>query len=373
MGGMIGVKRYIFWQLVGPFAFATAALTGVVWLTQSLRFLDLIINRGLSAVLFFQLAGLLIPKIVTLIIPIAFFLSALFTYHRLKNDSELVVMRTAGLSPWNLASPVVALGAAVALLGYIMNLYVAPTTYHLFKNLQTEVRSQYASTLVEEGTFNTVNRGLTIYVRARESSGDLVGILVYDARTPTRPIAMMAERGALYTTPEGPRFVMLKGNRQQRGEGSDNVSVLYFDRYVLDLSRFESEAPTRWREAGERYLHELINPGTSSDDVANARKFTAEAHQRLTSPLFSIVFALVAATCFLVGAHDRRSDWRRVGLAIVVVIGLETASLGMTGLVAKDASLTSLMYLLVLAPMIGCGWALKPKHRGFPLRVRPAT
>ena len=43
---MNSLARYIFRQLAGPLFVVTLTLTGVVWLTQSLRFLDLIINRG---------------------------------------------------------------------------------------------------------------------------------------------------------------------------------------------------------------------------------------------------------------------------------------------------------------------------------------
>ena len=96
---MSGVPRYILWQLLGPTVFVTVTLTGVIWLTQSLRFLDLIINRGLSAGDFFYLTLLLLPKILVLLLPISLFSATVYIYHRLKTDSEIVVMRAVGLSP----------------------------------------------------------------------------------------------------------------------------------------------------------------------------------------------------------------------------------------------------------------------------------
>jgi lipopolysaccharide export system permease protein len=54
---MSSLNRYIFRQLAGPVFLVTVTLTGVVWLTQSLRFLDLIINRGLSTTGFLYLTA----------------------------------------------------------------------------------------------------------------------------------------------------------------------------------------------------------------------------------------------------------------------------------------------------------------------------
>ena len=62
---------YIFRQLIGPMLVVTFSLTGVIWLTQSLRFIDLIINKGLSFWLFLYLTLLLLPSLLTVILPIA--------------------------------------------------------------------------------------------------------------------------------------------------------------------------------------------------------------------------------------------------------------------------------------------------------------
>ena len=60
------LQRYILRQLAGPFVFFLLSLTGVIWLTQSLRFVDLIINKGLSAGYFAQLTLLVLPGVLTI-------------------------------------------------------------------------------------------------------------------------------------------------------------------------------------------------------------------------------------------------------------------------------------------------------------------
>ena len=360
---MSGVPRYILWQLLGPTVFVTVTLTGVIWLTQSLRFLDLIINRGLSAGDFFYLTLLLLPKILVLLLPISLFSATVYIYHRLKTDSEIVVMRAVGLSPGSLASPALIVSVGVAVLCYALTLYLQPLGFRTFKDLQFSFRSNYASVLVQEGVFNTLVDGVTVFIRAREPNGELTGILVHDARNPTKPTTMMAERGALVQTDSGPRFVLVKGNRQELDTKDNQVSFLFFDRYTLDLGQFSDEPGARWREPSERYLDELLNPGPGADDVANADKMFAEAHQRLTAPLYAVVFVLIAVTSLLYGEYNRRRDWVRILVAAIGALVVQTLGLSFTSVVSKAPELVALMYANLIVPFVLCLYILTSMRR----------
>src|SRR5674476_794115 len=94
------LDRYIFRQLAGALIAVTGGLTLLIWLIQSLRFVELVVNRGLSAFVFLRLIGLLIPSLVAVIVPITTFVVVQFVYQRLAGDRELTVMRAAGLSPF---------------------------------------------------------------------------------------------------------------------------------------------------------------------------------------------------------------------------------------------------------------------------------
>src|SRR5207344_3116298 len=104
---------YVLRQLAGPVALFAFLLTGGVWLSQSLRLLDLVINRGQSAPTFVYLPFLLLPSLLVIILPIAFFAGTLFGLHKLNADSELVVMSSAGFSRTQIAVPVFMAAALV--------------------------------------------------------------------------------------------------------------------------------------------------------------------------------------------------------------------------------------------------------------------
>ncbi|MBM3556572.1 MAG: LPS export ABC transporter permease LptF [Alphaproteobacteria bacterium] len=361
---MTGTTRYILRQTLGPFLFVTLALTAVVWLTQSLRFVEMIVNRGLSAGSFVYLTLLLLPTFLSVILPIALFVSLLYAYHRLDVDSEIVVMRAAGLSPWTLARPALLLGGATTLLAYAIALYLMPAGFRAFKELQFDIRGDFASVMIQEGAFNTVGEGLTVYVRSREPNGELLGILVHDTRQAKRPITMMAEKGLVVRTSEGPRFILAEGNRQQVDSDGGQLSLLYFDRYSLDLSAYADQTVSRWREPGERYLHELFSPTGGHDDVKNAGRLRAEAHKRLTSPLYVMVFALLAVAAVLAGDFNRRNRWTRLVWAVAAGVLVQTIAIGLPTLAGTRGAMLPLLYVAVLA-LIGLGvWLIDRARAG---------
>src|SRR3712207_3953438 len=142
---MTRLDRYIFRQLALGLLAVTVGLALLVWLTQSLRFIELVLDRGLSFLVFIELTGLLLPGFFAIILPITTFLVALFVYVRLAADRELVVMRAAGLSQWRLARPAIALAVLSMGACYALNLFVVPETQAAFRAWQFEIRNQLAA------------------------------------------------------------------------------------------------------------------------------------------------------------------------------------------------------------------------------------
>ena len=352
------LQRYMLRQLAGPFVFFLLSLTGVIWLTQSLRFVDLIINKGLSASYFLQLTLLILPSVLTAILPIAVFAAVLYVYHSLEGDSEIVVMRASGLGNLALARPALILALAATVTGYFLSLYLMPTGQRAFKDMQISLRTNLSYLLLQEGTFNTIGDSLTVYVRARQSGGEMLGILVHDSRDKRRPVTMIAEKGAMIRTASGLRFVMVNGNRQQIDHAAGQLSLLQFSRYSLDLTQFVQRDEDRWLEPGERYLHELFWPGSKADDVANATRMRAEGHDRLVSPLYNLAFALIALTAVLAGDFSRRGRRLRIILAVVCVALVRAAGLGLVSLSVKIPALIPLLYLNIAMVAAICVYAL---------------
>jgi len=337
--------RYILRQLVGPLVVVTASFTAMIWLTQSLRFIDLIVNKGLSIGVFLELTILLVPSLLVVVLPAALLAAILYAYHRMSVDSELVIFRAAGMSNIRIATPALALSLVLAAASYLVTLYLMPLGFRSFKDLQFEIRHNYATVLLQEGVFNTPFDGLTVYVRARSEDGELQGILIHDEREPDQPVSMMAERGALVSTDQGPRFVLLHGNRQLMDHDDGNLSVLYFDRYSFDIDSPGASGDNRLREAQERFPGELLFPEHGLDGK-QYREFLAEFHQRMLAPLLNCVLALIGVASIIIAETGRRSHVVRILVAAVSATLVQAVLLALTSLSVQLPGIAALLYLV---------------------------
>jgi lipopolysaccharide export system permease protein len=366
--------RYPLRQMLTALVFVLTAVTCAIWLTQALRFIDYIVNRGVPLSTFLYLAVLLLPDFFSLVLPVATFSAVAFTYNKMTMDSELVVMRATGLSPGTLMLPALILAFGATLVGYSLSLYIAPLSHGAFKDLTYQIRNEYTNAILREGVFTTVSESLTIYVRQRSESGELIGLLVYDSRDQKSPVTFIAERGALVRTADGPRVRLVNGSRQEHPQGG-TARVLTFDSYTVDLSRLQQGSSVlRWREPRERFLGELLYPEVSPEtDPTAYNKLIAEGHQRLVTPLFCFSYALIAMAALLTGELNRRGQLDRILWAVLFVIASQALNLGATNLAARALSTVPLMYASVLVPSLASLYLLlaPPRRRRAPAPPAP--
>jgi lipopolysaccharide export system permease protein len=347
--------------------FVTGALTAAVWLAQSLKLVDLIVNRGLSAEVFLYLAFLILPRFLDIVIPIGTFIAVLFVFNRLTTESELVVMRAAGLSPFSLAKPVLELGAIAWVILMTLSLYFLPASNREFKNLQFEIRNRFVSSLLQEGSFTTISDKLTIYIGSRNQRGEVIGLMIDDERDPKRPVTILAERGAFADTGGASRIIMVNGDRQQYDRDTGKLSVLTFDRYVLDLDMMRDAPEGRAPEAQERFLGELFFP---SDDIDPGTRdaYLIEGNERLTVPLTAFSFAIIPLACLLPGEFNRRGQLKRVLMAIGIALTFQALDLAVKNLEGRFVAAIPFSYIVDLLPfVVGLGILL---HRGIRFNFR---
>jgi lipopolysaccharide export system permease protein len=351
------LTRYVLRQSLGAMLFVTVALTAAIWLAQSLRLIDLIVNRGLSLGLFLYLAVLILPRFLDIVIPIAIFIAVLFTYNRLMAESEVVVMRAAGLSPIRLAYPALLLATGATAVLFAFSAYLLPASNRAFKDLQFEIRNQFVSAVIQEGTFTPISDRITVYVRNREPNGELSGLLVQDERDGNKVVTLIAERGAFVDTDAGARVLMQNGTRQQYDRTGGKLSVLSFERYTLDLEELRDAPGVREREPSERDLLDLWF-GPSRRDSADGKAVIVERHMRLIGPLTPFVFVLIPLACLLSGEFNRRGQAKRVLIAVLIAFLFQAADLGIRNVANRQLAAVPVLYAVIALPIAAGLWML---------------
>lgn len=355
--------RYLLRNLLSVTAFIAVTLTAVIWLTQSLKLLEIVANSDAPVWLFFKMVALTLPRFLEIILPLALVTSILFVYNKMIIDNELIIMRSCGCDQRTLARPALGLATAITLILLALSTTISPLSTTAMQNLRTEIQAEYSSFLLREGVFNTFGKSLTVYLRARDTNGDLLGLMIHDMRDKKNPpVTVTAKRGRIVMDGDTPNIIVFDGMRQQMDKQGGTVSRLYFSKYTIEIKGLEGDATQRWRKAEERTFLELLRPDKRiAREKRDYKAFLAEAHHRIITPLNTIGFALTALVAILTGPFSRRGQTRKVMTAAAIVIILQALNLALVSLARKQYGAVPLLYLATFTPVIAGFYFLSEK------------
>jgi lipopolysaccharide export system permease protein len=350
------LSRYIGRSLLVGTLFIAGVLSAVIMLTQSLRFLELVISSGASGGMFFTLTILVLPRFLEIIIPLSFATAILFIYQKMTLDSELIVMKATGSSPTELAHPALRQGLIGLVLIFLIAGWGTPIALQQMQSIRNVLRSEVSAALLRDGVFNAVGDGLMVYIREKASNGEFKGIVIHDTRDKAvGPVTIFAKRGVVVSTDEGFQVLVYEGARQALEADGKTLQRLHFSRYMIDLPDEKDTGPARWQEPEERTLYELLteNVDDASDGRAKrARQLEIEVHKRFTTPFMMLTFPLIALVAMLTGPFSRRGQPMRVVAAMVAIMVIEAGYLFAFNL-SKTSNLgLVLLYVIPILPLL---------------------
>ena len=355
------VSTYVFRQALGPLLAILGALAAIAILTQGLNQLDIIITNRRAGFAFAWVTILALPQLLSLILPMAVFIAVIYALNRMQGESEIAVLYGAGVSRQRIARPIIQLAVLAALAHLAINVVVQPWAFAERRETLYALRTDIASSLIEEGSFTFPAQDLTLYARSRGGGGELNDLLINDAR-PDIPITYTARAGAIVTIDGAPAIVMRDGQVQRQTEDGA-VDVLDFDRYVLQIGAVFEEPELFYLKPSDRTLYDLFVPDrTAHYDQRNVDKFLAEAHGRLSAPLLNIALAMIALAGVLVGEFSRQGYARRIMIAAVWALVVRLAALAIGAAAADDPELNVLQYALPIFVIIVASIALGGKR-----------
>jgi len=346
---MGSIDRYIFRTTLASFALVLVSLTGVIWITQALRGIDLMTSQGQTIVTFLGLTSLVIPALVLIIAPIALMVAISHTLNKLATDSEIIVMNAAGFSPFRLFRPFAYATCVVALMVAFIAAWLAPEGMRRIKQWDAEITADVLTNVLQPGRFAQLDQNLTIRIRERQPGGMLVGIFIDDRRDPKERVSIVADHGTIVKSGDGSFLVLEDGNLQRFEVGKREPAMVAFGRYAFDMSKFSQHGDVALG-IRERYIWELIWP--NEDDPmykALTGQFRAELHDRFLSPIYPFAFA--ALTFAFLGAPrtTRQSRNFSIGGSILAVFGLRAAGFACSVMTVKTATGAIVQYGLTFA------------------------
>ena len=297
------VERYIMRRALLLFLGALVWTLAIVWTTQVLARIDLVTDSGQSALTFFQVASLILPSIIPIVVPFAMAGSVAQTLSVMNADSELVVVNAAGASRMTVVKPILLLAVIASIFCFAVQNGVDPYARQRNRDLVASSRADFLSLILQEGTFRKVDEGLFVQIGERLADNRLGGIFVADSRQEGIDLVYYAKTGAVIDR-DGEKVLLMNDGVVHRKTLSGDVSVVRFTSYAFDLSAFDTDTPDKILLAKDRTTQYLLNPDPNDPTFKRSPySYVTELNKRFSEWMFSFAFALVA----LAVAGDARS------------------------------------------------------------------
>jgi lipopolysaccharide export system permease protein len=368
--------RYVLSQLLVLFGFFTLVLVAVYWVNRAVSLFDTLIGDGQSALVFLEFSALTLPNVIRVVLPVSAFAAAVYVTNRMTTESELVVMQSAGFSPWRMARPVLVFGVIVALVLSVLMHFLVPASRAQLAQRSAEVSENIVARFLTEGRFLHPVPGVTLFVRALTPEGVLRDVFLSDARDAGLRTDYTAQEAFLVRSETGPKLVMLNGLAQGLGTEGQRLVTTSFDSLTFDLASLIASIGAA--QPGARELPTPLLWQARPDDIAAARstpaEFRFELFGRFAQPLVATCAALIGFAALLVGGFSRFGVAKQVVGAVVLLIGTQTVSNAAAGMALRDAALAPLAFAPVAFAALAAGLLLFWAGRAWlPNRRRAAA
>lgn len=254
---------YFFRQFIPPFVFGFFLFLFVLLLDKLFDIIDLVFNKGVSAIVVAHLFSLFIPTVLPLTLPMAILLACIVTFGRLSEENELTAVRAAGISLKKVLwlPPLLAFFISLSMLPF--NSVVAPKANSAFRAIYQRIASADPLINVEAKRFFNI-KNIKLYAESVDKDkGLLENVIVYQLTDPSKPAdRIYARRGAIQSTPKMFQLHLESGQMEQFDASDPNrITHTAFEKYTITLpiNLEEAAKSTRFRNLLNSEIRNLIN------------------------------------------------------------------------------------------------------------------
>lgn len=342
------VDQYIMAQLVLPFIFGLGIFTSL-GLSVGVLFdvMRKVVANDITWAIAAQILLLRLPEFLVLGLPMAMLLGSLSAYSGLSTYSEIIALRSAGLSPIRLMLPCLMGGLLVTGITFGLNDWIVPQTIR-----QANITLRVA---MEDEVVDFQDRNIIYpeYKRVEGDTGDRREVLKtlfyaerFDGEAMTR--LTILDRAEINTSkiitaaaaswnPIREGWDMQEGSVYQIGENGSFNNIQTFDSQFLALSKAPLILATQCQRSNEMNLQVIdlcLDSLALSRNEKKMRSLQVKRQEKFAIPFVCVVFAIVGAAIGLRPQNSNRAT--SVGLSVAIVFAyyltsVITTSMGVWG------------------------------------------
>ncbi len=295
------IHRYLFTELVPPFAINLAFFTFIFLTSRILDITNLVVNHGVGLLQVLLVIVYTIPYFMVFVIPMAVMMAVLLTFLRLSGDNEIMALKAGGVNVTALLPPVVVFCLLGGLLTAFMSIYGQPWGRSSAKQLVVRIAASSIDIGLKERQFNDTFDGIVLYVSQVDTqTRTLRDVFIENQQDDKLASTVVAPRGQLLRAADGLtwRLRLFDGTIHQVDLQEFRANAIRFDTYDLTLSLVQMLEPQKRpsKHRREMNLAELRQYIREHQAARDAGYFNAlmRYHKMFSIPFACLVLGFLA-------------------------------------------------------------------------------
>jgi len=355
------IFRNIFKDITSFFLITSLSLTIIVWVIQSVNYLDFVSEDGHSFKVYFMFSLLSLPKIFSNLVLFVFFISVFFTLSKYEENNEILIFWTHGVKKTEFINKLIKFSILYFLMSIILNIVIVPKTQSLAKSFIRESNIDYFPSLIKTQHFNDTAQDLTIFVEKKTNSGLIKNIFIRENYKENKAQIISAKEGILVKKNNSYYLILYNGNIINLD--TKNTNIIKFKKSEFNLSKFETKSTIfpKIQETDSRKLVECIssfinyNKGFFEEffrcDESSINAVFKEMYKRLIVPFYIIISAFIAG-CLIIKSKTQFDFFKFKSviflLGFIFIIFSEASSNLLTFFNLFKSSIVTIPFLLIL-------------------------
>jgi len=294
------IRRYISQEIMVPFFLTLTVLIFVLLLGNMYKMAEMVVARGVRLIDMLNLVLAMVPYLLTMAIPMAFFFSLMVGLGRMGSDGEITAMKALGISPRDLLPPVLLMAVTCTCIVLVLEIWLVPQGLKKIQNITLDILKNKTVLALRPHALSLGIKGMGIYVdEIDQKTGMIKGVVIFDQREGERQYTITAREGLIIPDQEeGNLFFLLRqGTIHGYETGRDSYQLTDFKEYKINL---DLDALLGQGAKGKKPHNRSLTLGELRRKIKrlekqgkNAAKVRNSLYKRISMSFSCLVFAFI--------------------------------------------------------------------------------
>jgi len=291
------IQNYIILEFLKDYATLLFIFSLVIWLMQAVRLLDLVYQDGNTFVVYIQYTIFQLPKIISRISIIIFFITIFWTINNLEDNNELKTIFFFGVDPKALFFKLIKYSLLFAFALILFRAFIVPYFNYKSKKLLLEEGIGSFTSLIKKNNFNNPAIGTTVYIGEKNKIGEFKNIILFQQYESGKNKIIISKDGIIAKVKNESYFITENGILFET-DSDGSISQLNFDKITSDLKNFKKKSADYYK-IQELFFFELLSKFLYEKNIKEKLASLSELLRMFVAPLIIPPLLLLVSVLFL--------------------------------------------------------------------------